>query len=167
VQHAGSAAFDSPDLFTQTREVRGKYRRCNLDVSMISTHGFGVGRGVTGRLFSFAAAGRAFTFGKTVRFTFARGVAFTFARGTAFTFARGVAFTLAGLAFTLARFAFAVLFVLPFAFSFVFFGFGFFGLFSLLLAAEFVFRFSTGSSGVTFSGVSPSLVTRLMSIATV
>ena len=97
---------------------------------------------------------------------------FTFARGVAFTLARGVAFTL-GLVFTLDRFTLAGLFVLPFAlalpfaFSFVFLGRGFFGLLSLLFAAVLVLRFSLGSSGVTFSGDSPSLAARLISIATV
>lgn len=71
------------------------------------------------------------------------------------------------LLFTLARFALIDLFALSFALSFVFFGRGFFGLFSLAFADELVLRFSAGSSGVTVSGDSPSLATRLMSIATV
>jgi hypothetical protein len=74
-------------------------------------------------------------------------------------------FTFAGR-FTLAG-RFVLPFALPFAFSFVFLGRGFFGLFSLLFAAELVLRFSLGSSGVTLSGVSPSLAARLISIATV
>jgi hypothetical protein len=83
-----------------------------------------------------------------------------------------VAFALTPV-FTLDRFTLAGLFVLPFelalpfAFSFVFLGRGFFGLFSLLFAAVLVLRFSLGSSGVTFSGDSPSLAARLISIATV
>ena len=87
-----------------------------------------------------------------------------------FTLPRGVALTLAPL-FTFARFTLAGLFVLPLplplplTLSFVFLGLGLFGLFSLVL--EFVLRFSTGSSGVTLSGDSPSLVGRLTSIATV
>lgn len=58
-------------------------------------------------------------------------------------------------------------FVLPLALalSLVFFGLGRFGRFSLEL--EFVLRFSVGSSGVTVSGDSPALASRLMSIATV
>ena len=126
---------------------------------------FGVGRGATGRLLSLLA-GRAFTFGNG-RFTFARGVAFTFARGVAFTFAA---------AFTFGRFAFVVLFELAFAllelallalaFSFSFRFLGRLGRFSLRFD-ELVLRFSLGSSGVTFSGVSPSFAARLMSMATV
>ena len=115
-----------------------------------------MGRGTAGRLFSLTG-GREFEFRKSVRFTLLRGVAFTLP---------------AGAAFALARLTFAGLFVLPLAlalalaFSLVFFGRGFFGLLSLF-DDEFVLRFSTGSSGVTFSGDSPSLVARLMSIATV
>ena len=112
-----------------------------------------MGRGVTGRLFSLPA-GRAFEFGK-VRFTLLRGVALTLAA-----------------AFTFGRFAFAGLFELVFAllalaFSFSFLFLGRLGLFSLRFAEAFVLRFALGSSGVTFSGVSPSLVGRLMSMATV
>ena len=75
------------------------------------------------------------------------------------------------LTFAGGRFAFSGLFVLafafllPLAFSFVFFGFGRFGLFSLLFV--FVFRFSLGSSGVTVSGDSPAFARRLRSMATV
>ena len=125
--------------------------------SLFTTHwfGFGVGRG-TGRLLSFAAAGRVF--------------AFMLLRGVAFTLGAPV-FVL--VRFTFARFAlidlFALPFVLPlaFAFSLVFFGLGRFGLFSLVFAAELVLRFSAGSSGVTLSDDSPALARRLMSIATV
>ena len=118
-----------------------------------------MGRGTTGRLLSLLA-GRAFAFG-TVRFTLARGVAFTFA--AAFAFGR---FALTGL-FEFARFALAL--VLPFelAFSFSFLFLGRLGLLSLRFADAFVLRFSLDSSGVTFSGVSPSLAGRLMSMATV
>jgi len=56
---------------------------------------------------------------------------------------------------------------LPLTLSFVFLGLGLLGLFSLVLDDEFVLRFSVGSSGVTFSGDSPSLAARLISIATV
>ena len=130
--------------------------------SLFTTHwfGFGVGRG-TGRLL-FTVAGRVF--------------AFMLLRGVAVL--RGVAFTLGAPAFVLVRFTFARfalidLFVLPFvlplafAFSLVFLGFGRFGLFSLVFAAELVLRFSAGSSGVTLSDDSPALARRLMSIATV
>ena len=92
-----------------------------------------------------------------------------------FTLARGVAFTFPALAFAFGRFAFnglfaltfAVLLAFAFAFSFAFLGFGFFGRFSLLFADAFALRLSPGSSGRTFSGVSPSFAGRLMSIATV
>ena len=128
--------------------------------SLFTTYwfGFGVGRGV-GRLL-FTVAGRVF--------------AFMLLRGV--TLVRGVAFTLGAPAFVLVRFTFArfaltdlfaLLFVLPLAFSLVFFGFGRFGLFSLVFADELVLRFSAGSSGVTFSDDSPALARRLMSIATV
>ena len=114
----------------------------------------GVGRGATGRLLSLLAAGREFAFGKLVRFTLLR----------------GVAFTLGTPAFALGRLTLAGLFVLPFAlafsFAFLFLG-GRFGLLAFSFDAEFVFRFSAGSSGVTFSGDSPAFVGRLMSIATV
>lgn len=78
-------------------------------------------------------------------------------------------FTFAGRFELVDRFAFVFVFVLalPFRLSFVFLGFGFLGLFSFALAEEFVFRFSLGSSGVTVSGDSPALATRLMSMATV
>ena len=62
-------------------------------------------------------------------------------------------------------FAFLLPFAFVFAFSFVFLGRGRRGL-SLLFEA-FVLRLSDGSSGVTVSEVSPSLVGRLMSMATV
>jgi len=94
-----------------------------------------------------------------------------------FTLARGVAFTFPALAFAFGRFAFNGLFALTFAvllalafafaFSFAFLGFGFFGRFSLLFADAFALRLSPGSSGRTFSGVSPSFAGRLMSMATV
>ena len=81
--------------------------------------------------------------------------------------------TLPALTFAAGRFALTGLFVLPFAFLFpfafalslTFLFLGRFGLFSLALAAAF--RFSLGSSGVTVSGVSPALVARLRSMATV
>jgi hypothetical protein len=116
---------------------------------------FGVGRGTTGRLFSLLA-GRVFVFGK-LRFTLLRGVAFTFA--AAFVFGR---FALTGLVVL----AFA-LFALALVFSFSFLFRGRLGLFSLRFADAFVLRFSLDSSGVTVSGFSPSLVGRLMSMATV
>ena len=113
---------------------------------------------------SLLVAGRVFAFALRTsgRFTFVRGVALTFT--PVFTFARLI---FAG------RFALLLLLRLPFAFalalalSLVFFGLGRFGRFSLLLDDEFELRFSTGSSGVTVSGDSPSLAARLMSIATV
>lgn len=117
----------------------------------------GVGRGTTGRLFSLLG-GRAFEFG-TVRFTLLRGVEFTFT--AAFAFGRFALTALFELTFALFAFALA----LPFSFSFLFLGR--LGLFSLRFDDAFVLRFSLGSSGVTFSGVSPSLAGRLMSIATV
>ena len=131
--------------------------------SLFTIHwfGFGVGRG-TGRLLSFAAAGRVLPFFGSMRFTLLRGVALALT-APVFAFAR----------FALARFALVDLFVLPFvlpfafAFSLVFLGRGRLGLFSLVFAAELVLRFSAGSSGVTFSDDSPALVSRLMSIATV
>ena len=144
VQHACATAFDGFDLFSQTGKVCRKNRGRDLDVP-ISIHDhysrFGVGRG-TGRLFSFAAAGRGFAFRGSILLTLLRGVAFTLAP-----------------AVTLGRFTFAGLFVLPFALalSFVFLGRGFFGLFSFLFAEELVLRLSLGSSGVTLSGDSPSL----------
>ena len=102
-------------------------------------------------------AGRAFEFGN-VRFTLLRGVAFTLP-AAALTFGR---FAFAGrFELTLALFAF------PLAFSFSFLFRGRRGLFSLRSAEAFVLRFSVVSSGVTFSGVSPALVGRLMSMATV
>ena len=101
-------------------------------------------------------AGRALTFGVTVRFTLVRG---RFALPL-FAFAR-LAFA-ARLAF---EFAFA--FVLPLALSFAFLFLGRLGLFSF---AEFEFArllFVFSSAGGTVSGDSPSFVGRLMSIATV
>jgi hypothetical protein len=115
-----------------------------------------VGRGATGRLFSLTAAGREFEF--------------EFGTPVRFTLPGRVVFTLPVPVLALARFAFSGLFalLLAFAFSFAFLlrG-GRFGLLSLLFAAEFVLRFSAGSSGVTLSGDSPSFTRRLMSIATV
>jgi hypothetical protein len=120
------------------------------------THSFGVGRGATGRLFSLPG-GREFEFRGSLRFTLLRGVALTLL--PAFAFGR---FVLTGL------FVLPFAFLLLFAFSFGFLFLGLFGLFSLLVfAAELVLRFSVDSSGVTLSGVSPSLVARLMSMATV
>ena len=99
-------------------------------------------------------AGRALTFGVTVRFTFARG---TFAL-LLLAFGR--------FAFA-ARLAFAFAFVLPLALSFAFLFLGRRGLFSF--AFEFALRLLLGlsSAGGTVSGDSPSFVGRLMSIATV
>jgi hypothetical protein len=78
-----------------------------------------------------------------------------------------VAFAFGRFAFTV-RFAFtelfALLFALPFPFSFLFLGR--FGRFSFALAELLVFRLSL-SAGFTVSGVSPSFVARLISIATV
>lgn len=111
-------------------------------------------------MFTLLAAGRVFEFELRTsgRFILPRGVALTLA--PLFTFAR---FILAG------RFALplALLLALPLTLSFVFLGLGLLGLFSLLLDDEFVSRLSAGSSGVTFSGDSPSLAARLISIATV
>ena len=114
-----------------------------------------MGRGATGRLLTFwLLAGRALTFGVTVRFTLGRGrfalPLLAFAR---FAFA--------------ARLAFAFAFVLPLALSFAFLFLGRLGLFSF---AEFEFArlvFVFSSAGGTVSGDSPSFVGRLMSIATV
>ena len=105
----------------------------------------------------FTLAGRAFTF---PRFTFARGV--VFALIAALAFGRLI---LAGLFVLLFAFLLPFAFVFELAFSFVFLGRGRRGL-SLLFEA-FVLRLSDGSSGVTVSEVSPSLVGRLMSMATV
>ena|SRR5437868_12329441 len=92
-----------------------------------------------------------------------------------FTLPRGVTLALTPLVFALARFMLtdlfalilplAFLFVLPLAFSFALRFLGRYGLFSF--ADVFTLRFSTGSSGVTCSGVSPSLAARLTSMATV
>ena len=109
----------------------------------------------TGRLLSFAAAGRVFAFFGSIRFTLLRGVAFALT-APVFAFAR------------LALLGLLVLpFVFPFAFSLVFLGRGLLGLFAFVFVVEFVLRFSLGSSGVTFSDDSPSFVARLISIATV
>ena len=111
----------------------------------------GDGRGAGGRAFTFP--GRAFTF--------ARGV--VFALTAAFAFGR---LMLAGLFALLFAFLllFAFVFALALAFSFVFLGRGRRGLSFLFVL---VLRLSDGSSGVTVSDVSPSLVGRLMSMATV
>ena len=124
--------------------------------SPITPHGFGVGRGVTGRLFSLLA-GREFALGKLLRFTLLRGVALTLSTPP-FAFGR----------FTFGRlFELLFAFLLPLAFSLAFLFLGFLGLLSLVFADALALRLSPGSSGVTFSGVSPSLAARLMSIATV
>lgn len=113
-------------------------------------------------MFTLFAGGRVFVFEFELRtsgrFILTRGVALTLA--PLFTFPR---LMLAG------RFVLPLLLLLalPLTLSFVFLGLGRFGLFSLVLDDEFVLRFSTGSSGVTFSGDSPSLIARLISIATV
>ena len=80
----------------------------------------------------------------------------------------------AGLLTFAGRFAFAFAFAGLFTFTFVFpFAFSFLlagrlGLFAFAFAGAFVLRFALVSSGVgTVSGVSPALVGRLMSIATV
>src|SRR4030095_1276103 len=127
----------------------------------------GVGRdvdgvGLAGRLFTFwLLSVRVFEFRSPVLFELLRGV----------TVASGVA----ALAF--GRFAFRGRFTLPFAFAFAFalplafafaFALSFFGFFGLLtfVVAVLLFVF-VSSAGRTGSGASPSLVARLMSIATV
>ena len=111
--------------------------------------------------------------GRVIELFAGRVFEFEFRKSVRFTLLRGVALTFSTPALALVRLMFAERFVLPFAlafafaFSLVFFGRGFLGLFSLVLAAELMLRFSTGSSGVTVSGDSPSFVGRLMSIATV
>jgi hypothetical protein len=158
VQHARAAALDSLDLFSQTGKVSGKDRWSDFDVAIAhKNYGRGGdGRGAGGR--AFTLPGRAFTL---PRFTFARGV--VFALIAAFAFGR---LMLAGLFALLFEFLLllAFVFALALAFSFVFLGRGRRGL-SLLFV--FVLRLSDGSSGVTVSEVSPSLVGRLMSMATV
>src|SRR4051794_35666354 len=93
-----------------------------------------------------------------MRFTLARGVTFAFGLTLVFTLARLTLIARFALMFA---FAFAFLLALSFTLRFL----GRLGLFSF--ADVFTLRFSTGSSGVTCSGVSPSLVARLMSMATV
>jgi hypothetical protein len=120
----------------------------------------GVGRGATGRLFTFEFAPGEVLLGRVLEFR-----EFTLAGGT-LAFAFLFAFTFAGrllLVFLLL----VLLFALPFAFSFVFLGRGRLGLLSL--AFEFVLRFvfALSSAGGTVSGDSPSFVGRLRSIATV
>jgi hypothetical protein len=149
IQHFSIANFQLPS-------VDLKFSIGNWQLA-IANHSFGVGRGTTGRLFSLLA-GREFEFRGSLRFTLLRGVALTLGM-PAFAFGR---FVLTGL------FVLPFAFLLLFAFSFAFLFLGLFGLFSLLLfAAELVLRFSVVSSGVTLSGVSPSLVARLISMATV
>lgn len=110
-------------------------------------------------------AGRVFEFRTSLRFTLLRGVAFTLT--LAFAFGRLMLTGLFALAFAfLLTLAFLLLFALALSFAFLFLG-GLFGLFSLLFEEALVLRFSAGSSGITVSGVSPSLAARLMSIATV
>jgi len=150
VQHTGATTFDGFDLFSKAGEISRKNRGGDFDIP-VRNHWFGVGRAAAGRLFSLTG-GREFEFRRS-RFTLLRGVALTF-----------------GIAFALPRFALTTLvlpfvFLLAFALSLAFFGLGFLGLVSLF-DDVFVLRFSLGS-GVTVSGVSPSLVTRLMSMATV
>src|SRR5437764_7954806 len=89
---------------------------------------------------------------------------FTLARGVTFAFGLTLVFTLDRLTL-IARFVLVLAFAFLFALSFKLRFLGRLGLFSF--ADVFTLRFSTGSSGVTCSGVSPSLVTRLMSMATV
>lgn len=123
-----------------------------------------MGRGVTGRLFTFellpgVLPGRELEFRESLRFTLARGtLALSIVLAFLFTFAGRLLF------------AFLLLLVLPlllaFAFSFAFRGLGRLG--RLSLADEFVLRFAFAlSSAGTGSGDSPSFVGRLMSIATV
>lgn len=82
-----------------------------------------------------------------------------------FTFAGRFALPLA-LLFGL-RFAFTLLLTLPLVFPLALVSFGFRG-FSFALDEVLVLRFSLGScAGFTVSGVSPSLVGRLRSMATV
>ena len=118
----------------------------------------GVGRGATGRRFSFGLLAGRVVFPSPV---------LEFARG-------GLVLEFSTAEFALTRFTFAgrvvLAFALPFAFAFGFsFAFLFLlrrGLFSF--AFKFALRFSVESSaGLTVSGVSPSFVGRLMSIATV
>jgi hypothetical protein len=85
-----------------------------------------------------------------------------FALIAAFAFGRLI---LAGLFVLLFAFLLLFAFVFELAFSFVFLGRGRRGL--SLLFEEFELRLSDGSSGVTVSEVSPSLVGRLISMATV
>ena len=127
-----------------------------------------MGRGTTGRLFTFellpgeVVPGRVLEFRESVRFTLARGtLALSIVLAFLFAFAGRLLF-----AFLLPLVLLLAL-ALPFAFSFVFLGLGRLGLFSL--AFEFVLRLAFAlSSGVgTVSGDSPSFVGRLISIATV
>ena len=135
--------------------LRQRLRLLSFDV-------VGVGRGATGRRFSFGLLAGRVVFPSPV-FEFARGglvLEFSTAEFalTRFTFAGRV-----GLAFAL-PFAFAFAFALAFSFAFLFLLRR--GLFSL--AFKFALRFSVESSaGLTVSGVSPAFVGRLISIATV
>ena len=120
-----------------------------------------MGRGTTGRLFTFellpgVLPGRALVFRESVRFTFARG---TLALGIVFAFRLALAGRL--------LLAFLLTFVLLLEFSFVFLGLGRFGLLSLADAFALRFSLALSTEGVTVSGDSPSFVGRLISIATV
>lgn len=118
-----------------------------------------MGRGATGRLFTFALTAGEVLLGRVLVFR-----EFTLAGGTlAFVFL--FAFTFAGrllLVFLLP----VLLLALPFAFSFVFLGLGRLGLFSLAFEFGLRFAFAFSSAGMV-SGDSPCFVGRLMSIATV
>src|SRR5687767_12506507 len=76
MQHTCAAAFYSLDLFSETREVSGKNRRGNLDISveqksyLFGLGTAGVGRGATGRLFALIPG---CVFELTLRFTLLRG----------------------------------------------------------------------------------------------
>jgi hypothetical protein len=168
VQDVSAASFDGPDFLAEAGKVCRQDRRSDFDISIEHAltrrvcvrYGFlvgfetGVGRGATGRRLSLLLV-REFVFAGRFAFVFA------FAPRFAFAFAG-----LLALAFAFGRFALLV--VLPFAFSFVFFGLlGRFA-FAFAFADALVLRFSLVGSGVgTVSGDSPSFVGRLTSIATV
>ena len=121
----------------------------------------GVGRGATGRLFTFellpgVLLGRELVLRESTRFTLARGTS------TELTFLFAFAAGRLLLAF---RLLFELPLALAFALSFLFLGRR--GLFSLADELELRFSFLLSSTGVTVSGDSPSFVGRLMSIATV
>ena len=124
-----------------------------------------MGRGATGRLFSFALLPGALLPGRELEFR--ESVRFTFARGTLTSTELAFLFAFAGRLLLAFRLPLVLLFALALAFSFAFLVRGRLGLFSL--ADEFVLRFSSAlsSAGETVSGDSPSFVGRLMSIATV